>query len=82
MVFMPQQSLVLVNKSEVLPKSLDKTAAGRQGEQAPVLGRGEHMSQISKAPAYMGTSYTQLRISPLANLAAPHSSKNCIWPSS
>lgn len=42
MVFMPQQSLVLVNKSEVLPKSLDKTAAGRQGEQAPVLGRGEH----------------------------------------
>ena len=43
MVFMPPRSLVLVNKSEVLPKSLDKQSSRETGRAGTSAGkRGAH----------------------------------------
>lgn len=78
MVFTPLWSLVLVNKSEVLPKSLEKQSSGCQ-----CWERGEHIDQVSKQHrAHGNISYPALCIpsSGETNLAVSHSSKRYIWP--
>lgn len=66
MVFMPPRSLGLVNKSEVLPKSLDKQSSGEMGRVGTSAGKGGVHELGPNHPAYMGTSHTQLCVSPLA----------------